>query len=338
MPPEPGWLFRVASAKHWGGGHVSRCRSLAAALRQRHPVTFVLDSDDGGWREVLAGDGITVWRGDGLPGGLWRGSLIDGYGFSEADAGALREAAPPLVALDDLLSPPAAADLVVNAGVEDVNYGTPALLGPRYALVDQRFRGLSAPEIREEIAHVVATFGRFDVLNATGLALAALFFLARQSDFRSRLSVVLGVASPNIEDVRGALESWPGEARLFVEHMDMPGLLQTADLVLGAGGVGLYERMACGVPSVTLCLAENQAANIAVCRRHGATRDAGPIDQFSVERFADAVLSLARSRRERGQQSRRGQACVDGRGPERVADAMIRFSNYDAAKPSRADT
>jgi len=337
MHSEPGWLFRVASANRWGGGHVSRCRSLAVVLRQRRSVTFVLDTDSGGWLDLLTDDGNAVWQGDDLPRGPWCGSLIDGYGFSEDDARKLREVAPPLVAVDDLMSPPSAADLVVNGGVEAVDYGKPALLGPRYALIDQRFRDLAAMKIPDQVAHIVVTFGRFDALDATGLALAALSILASRNAFRPRLSVVLGAASPNIEEVRDAVKNWPGVARLLVEHKDMPGLLQSADLVLGAGGVSLFERMACGAPSVTICLAENQAANIAVCRRHGATKDAGPIARISAEALADDVFGLAISAAQRLRQSRCGQTCVDGHGPERVAEAMTRLAGHGAAMPSAAN-
>jgi spore coat polysaccharide biosynthesis predicted glycosyltransferase SpsG len=145
---------------------------------------------------------------------------------------------------------------------------------------------------------------------------------------------VLGNASPNLVAVRRWIESWGHEACLIVDSDDMPGLLRSADLVLGAGGVSLYERMACGVPSVTVQLAENQAANIALGARHGATLSAGPIEAVTAESLAAIVLSLARSPEDRASQSRCGQTWVDGRGPLRVAEEMMRL--VDGAAQARS--
>jgi len=323
---EPGWLFRVASAKRWGGGHVARCRSLATAVRHRRPVTFVLDDDDGGWSKPLAENGFAVWTGEGWPAGRWCGTLMDGYGFSDADALSLREVAAPLVVLDDLMSPPPTADLIVNPGAESLKYAAPALQGPRYALIDRKYLGLPPPPIREQVEHLVITFGRYDTLGATELALRALTLLGDRDGLKPRLSVVLGADSPNLRDTRMYVEALGEKAQLLVDHRDMPGLLASADMVIGAGGVSLYERLACGVPSVTLCVAPNQALNIAVCERHGATTNGGPIEAQTTDGLADTVLSLACNWTAREDQSRSGQACVDGHGPQRVADAMMRLA------------
>ncbi len=327
---EPGWLFRVASSPKWGGGHVARCRALGRALSTRSPVTMLLDPDGGNWLEPLEREGFEIAFADRVPVGRWCGSLLDGYGFSEADARSLRAIAPPLVALDDLRSPPRQADLVINPGPEEASYEMPALLGPCYALIDDRYRSRPRASIRPEVGHVAIIFGRYDACDATGLALSAVDWVAREG-VRPRLSVVLGGSSPNLETVRKWCKQYDSMATLLIDHHDMPALLKGTDLVIGAGGVGLYERLALGIPSLTVRVSDNQIDNITVAARHGGTIDMGSIEQVDARALAENVLGLARSVQARQEQSRRGQALVDGCGPERVAVEMSALARRYAA-------
>lgn len=333
---EPSWLFRVASERQWGGGHVARCRALAEVMRAYRPVAFMLDEDDGGWSGALTAAGFVVLPNGDVPSGPWCGSLIDGYGFGPEIGSRLAQVASPLVAIDDLLSPPREAALVVNPGTDDAHYEVPSLLGSRFALIHSRFRDLPAPAVAGQVERVLVSFGRYDTHDAAGLVLSALSLLRRREAFAPELSVVLGGASPNLAAIRTRLEDWDGKARLIVDSDDMPSLIRSADLVLGAGGVSLYERMACGVPSVTLVLADNQAANVDLSARHGATVNAGTIGSVSIERLAESIFMLARSRQARMRQSQCGQAWADGHGPSRVAEAMMRLVDAGAEQRSAA--
>ena len=141
------WLIRVASHTRHGGGHVARCGNLGSALaRVGADVMMQLDPDSPDAAARLRRLGLATSEVDMLPSGMWDGSVVDGYELMEEEAADLARRAPPLVAIDDFLSPPEGAALVVNSALHLVGEcvgETPALLGPRFAMIDPRYAQLS---------------------------------------------------------------------------------------------------------------------------------------------------------------------------------------------------
>lgn len=327
---EAPWLIRVASRPEAGAGHVSRCRALASALSGYAPVVMALDRGGEAWLPKLAADNLTADNltaviEDEEPQGSFAGSVLDGYGFTPDYATALARRAPPLVVLDDFLDPPPCADLVVNGAPhldgQEIK-GIPALLGPRYALLDTCFQDLVPKAASDSVEHIVVTFGMRDSANATCLALKALRLLEAQ-DIRPRITVALGGNASHFEAVREAVVRLGGRASLRVDEADMLALLRSADLVIGAGGVSLLERMACGVPSITIASAENQRLAIAGAVRLGGTMDRGSVADVTPRSLTSKLAELIGNHEARAVMTVQGPRIVDGKGTERVAKAMV---------------
>jgi UDP-2,4-diacetamido-2,4,6-trideoxy-beta-L-altropyranose hydrolase len=229
--------------------------------------------------------------------------------------------APPLVVLDDFLNPPHGASLVINGAfhlsAETVD-GIPALLGPDYALVGPRFAALPVRDFSRPVREIVITFGRLDPDNATGLALAAL----GETGTDASITVVLSSGSPHVEAIAGAVEALGRRGRLAFEVPDMHPVLATADMVIGAGGVSLMERMAAGLPSATLIIAENQRLFVEGAARLGGTL-ACTADKADLARTLRTFLEDAEMRAAMSAAARR---IVDGNGPARVAQRMMKMA------------
>jgi UDP-2,4-diacetamido-2,4,6-trideoxy-beta-L-altropyranose hydrolase len=326
----PAWLFRVASASEVGGGHVARCRALACELARSQPVTMMLDRDGLFWRDSLEANGLAVLSEDDAARGPWAGSLLDGYRFSLEEARRLKDMAPPLVVIDDFVSPPAFADLVVCPG-GSVGPGRaeqlpmPVLAGPEYALLASEFSAEPAIETRAEARDVLVTFGRRDGGNATCLVLDALE-LAAADGWMPSITVILGGTAPHLEAVRQKIAKLGDRAHLLTDVDDMADRLRACDLAIGAGGVSLFERMACGVPSVTVLTADNQEAGATEVARRGATLLAGARDELSPEGLSDNLKQLSRNANMRAAMAEAARRTVDGRGAERVARRMVKIS------------
>ena len=319
-----GWLIRVASRAEAGAGHVSRCRVLARALARHAPTTFVLD--DEGWRERLAGEPFAVQTAAVASAGALAGAVVDSYDLGEAEWAALRRRARVLAQLDDFLAPRSEADVSINDAphLEGTHLGgRPALLGPHYALVDPRYV-LPQRATAERVECVLVSFGASDPGDATGLALAALG-LARLG---AKIVVALGSRAPHLASVRRRAE--PLGAELIVDAPDLVAPLARSDLALGAGGVGLLERMAAGVPSLSLALADNQRLQLDGAAAKGATRHLGAAAEASAETLSTAIVELAGDRHAREAMARRGRALIDGRGGERTATALLELARRAA--------
>jgi spore coat polysaccharide biosynthesis predicted glycosyltransferase SpsG len=193
------------------------------------------------------------------------------------------------------------------------------LLGPRHALLRAEFgdaRKTTMPR-SGPVRKILVFLGGMDVDNVTGKVLEALN-LAKCDLLQ--IDVVIGVSQP----ARAQIEAWcasrPG-ARCHVQATNMAQLFAAADLAVGAGGTTTWERCAVGLPTLALCLAENQRELLEqggrhgfVCVPEGIATDAGAI--------ALHLRALLGNEGLRHHLSRTGMELVDGGGAHRVVAAL----------------
>lgn len=321
----PVWIFRVASSLEAGGGHVARCRVLAQALAHTVPVRFVLDRGGRQWGPALLKLGFEVaFEGDEV---AREGAvcIVDGYEFEEADLSIWRRHVAMLVVFADFGRPSRFADMSIDLGgnlCSSEAKSSSILNGLQYALVDASFdRGVVTLQ-RPCFENVVVCFGTRDSKNGTVLALNALD-VTIPPNIDTRITVAIGSQAPHLASVLQLAEKMRVTTRVSIDEQDMPNLLASADFVLGAGGVGLLERMLSGIPSITVCMAENQKRVIDIAGRNEATINAGSFEQLSTETLAKLVSQIYRDPDRRAVMARNGRTLVDGTGPQRLAAALI---------------
>ncbi len=321
------WLFRVASTPKVGGGHMARCLSLAYAMAKTgaEPI-FVLDRGGEIWLSLVHDAGFDAVIEGNEPARAWSGVLMDGYHFTDTDGAHLKAltGSSPLVFIDDFSNPPTMTDLVVSSGghlIGDPLAGMPVLLGSRYALLGREYRDIPECLVKDKVQSVLVSFGRIDSKNVTSLALAALALVFADEPPFSTV-VVLGSMAPHRKSVERAVSGFPGQIELLIDVGDMPAQLVRADVAIGSGGVSLMERMAAGVPSVTVIQADNQIAGTVTSSADGGTMNAGPVEELTAEELAEMIAGLFQDRKQREKMTLAGQNMVDGCGAERVAKAI----------------
>lgn len=323
------WAFRVASRPEDGGGHVARCLTLADALAALgHKVTFVLDDTGMHWEAEIAGRGHGCGPVSATRSEVADGTLLDGYRFGEAEVRSWRARSSVIVAMIDHQEVPRWADLVAAPGMPADRTaagpaGVPAcvLAGLDYALIDPRFIGTTRRSLQGNVKNVLVSFGQRDSKNATGLVLDALDRSAELRDAGAAITVALGGLAVHRAAVEARVR---GQSKVsFQADADMVECYARADLVIGGGGLGLLERMAAGLPSVSIVLADNQQPQIEACAAAGGTLNMGPISDVDVRALAGSVDALARSPARRAEMSAAARRAVDGEGARRVAKAMV---------------
>lgn len=323
-----GWLFRVASVPQAGGGHVQRCRFLAHALADRVPVTLCLDPAGEAWRGVLSQHGLSVVaEADALTGSAWDGVVLDSYAIGPAEAKNWRQRCRRLVQFDDFLSPLPGADLVINAAPQlagqDVK-GVPALLGADYAIVDPAYAAVPPVTVPARVERVMVSFGMRDSVNATGRVLTLVEKLLEQAG-SPEIVVALGARAQHREAVKAQVGSFTGRIALLDGQEDLIQILPSIDMVIGGGGVSLLERVAAGVPSITIALNDNQSGPADGAAAKGATRYVGTVAGLSEDEFVQAFLDLCQNQSARSEMQRHARALVDGRGAERASTALLKL-------------
>jgi spore coat polysaccharide biosynthesis predicted glycosyltransferase SpsG len=293
-----------------GRGHLSRLVTLAEVLGKRAAVFLELNrgSPTATERDRLAGAGVRPHRGVS-PDAI----VVD---LPQPDDIAGRWAAERLVVFDDShrLTDPAAVvvqpSLPIWSGRAEV--GT-VLAGYAYAPIRPSLRGFPADRQPVEPAEVVVCFGGSDPHDVSARLAPA---VAAALDRAARLTVILGGGYTGRLD-EGAVPA------VVHDPADLDERLARATLAVIGGGTMKFELAHLGVPSIVVAVADDQLAVGPPFATTGAARflgDGRMVDPAAVGDVARTLLDDPAARRA---MAAAGRAAVDGRGAERVADAVL---------------
>jgi len=301
--------FRVDASLEMGSGHVMRCLTLAdELLRQGAAARFICRHLPPSLEALIQAHGHPILRlapavdANGckspLSHGHWlrtsqeedavatRAALgdedsvdwlvVDHYALDHRWESALRTHARYILAIDDLADRRHNCDVLLDQNLHDqadqrylglVPGHCRLLLGPRHALLRPEFHARRAGLQRNPgpVGRLLIFFGGMDMSNLTGRVLQA---LTAVTDPKLVIDVVIGAAHPAITSIRSLCHSRP-RTYCHVQVENMADLMVAADLALGAGGGSVWERCALGLPTLSLCLADNQAGQLRAAARAG---------------------------------------------------------------------
>ena len=316
------WLFRVASRPEFGGGHVTRCLALAAAMAPSASVRFLLDAGGEAWASAITEARYAISLDGDWPHTPVDGVVLDHYDPEVADATRWRAVARRVVAFRDGGQPVLGVDVEICPWAKRGTGPTDGSLhGLDFAVVDPSYAAISNASIEPLPGRVLVAFGYRDSPNATTRVLEALDRLG--AEWSPTVTVALGANAPNLGSVETACDRLGARARLAVEPDGLQNLLSNCDFAVGAGGVSAAERAAGGRPSLTITLNEMQVPAAQALAAAGATADCGLLASLSDETLDAALMSLAKDTGARAAMARAGRRAVDGRGAERIAQRLF---------------
>lgn len=293
-----------------GAGHVGRCIPVAAALRARGADARLVGRYDGVAAWLVERSGLPVEAPGGAPCGIgaggWDAALIDLYldhPTEMCDAAGLL----PLATVGESSRCPDAGTWIdyhagSAQGADDRRLG-----GPAYVPLDPRFAGRT-PQIGDRVQRVLVLAG------GSGSVLAA----------AGRLAVSAAEALPGVTVCAPAgiaAQAGHGVAALD-DPVDVLDALAGVDVAIVGAGMTLYEVAAAGVPCIAVGLVDNQRVVIEGCQ---ATGIAIGVDGTRDDPAPAVLAGLVRlgERGARAALSARARAVIDGKGAERIADALI---------------
>lgn len=298
-----------------GGGHVMRCLTLAAALTERGATCgFHVLPEAQAVIRAFAGDAVQIVDAD------WAApvAVVDGYDYGADDERALAASGRKVVAIDDLCRAHD-CDLVVDTepgrSASDYPGRARVLAGLDYALLRPEFaNAVRAPEE----GRVLVSLGLTDV----GAITEQVMVMMLEQGGWTAADVVVGPNAASLSFLRD-LSAGDPRVTLHVNAKDMAALQGRAQFAVGAAGNSAWERLATGLPTVTVVLADNQmnAAQFIADRRAGLMTDArAPL--FSID-FRNAFDVLAHNPVVRRAMANRAADLVDGKGAARVAAQVL---------------
>ena len=332
-------FFRVDADAENGTGHFMRCLSLAQHWLQHYgPASFAGRFPSALNRrleqETISSFPISAAHPDPRDieeslALLDRNALVvvDGYHFDSSYHDAVTAAGHRLAVIDDTAHLDRyGGQLLLNQNVyaDELDYReAPAgrLLGLRYALLSREFRSYADKRSAASggaARNLLVTMGGADPGNDTMSVLKAIANADRVFDIR----VVAGAANRHVDEIRDFCESQSGDYELAVDTMDMPAMMDWADLAIAAAGTTSWELLYMGVPTVFIAIASNQEPIGTGIDKRGAGKYLGHRRSLDWSLVAETLLALAADDSERRSLADAGRNLVDGEGVVRVAEEL----------------
>lgn len=256
--------------------------------------------------------------------------VVDNYSLGSDYEKSIR--ADKIFVIDDLMNRHHYCDYFLDQNLQataDIYSGfmdkmdTVMFLGPGFALLRPEFLTLRTrleltPRKIEKIKKILVSFGGEDV-NSDTLKMAN--SLSKETVEKYHFTFILKSTHSTYPLFLEWAKQYPSNVTVF-NFSNMAELIMDNDLFVGAGGSTSWERLALGIPSVIICVAENQrnicealAIKDYVCYL-GASNEVSPARwQSFFEKELENTASLKKM-------AERGLQLVDCRGTQKIVDRI----------------
>jgi UDP-2,4-diacetamido-2,4,6-trideoxy-beta-L-altropyranose hydrolase len=225
--------------------------------------------------------------------------VVDHYGLDASWETSVDKGAGRLLVIDDLADRRHACDALLDVGMHTVNRNpytgliepeTKVFFGPRYALIRDEFDGVQPRQrsgvVNRILVYVGGGLKSGSVLRTIALALESVDFSEMSVIFLASEEELNGIADLVLRN-----QHFRGVSPM----VDMPTLLDWADLVIGTCGTSTWERLLFGVPTMCLVTAENQRSDAELLAAAGATVNLGESESVRMRDIVAMMTELRES-------------------------------------------
>ncbi|WP_417682583.1 PseG/SpsG family protein [Roseibium sp.] len=340
--------IRTQASEKQGFGHLSRCLKLAAALRDSgEDAVFLCPAGDRPAQELIRQSGLAhVAISDGksyvdevsdYP-DTCRQVLAD---LSDADNVAGPNAVHAYVATlrakgikvfyidgafeDAVFKPDSAClpDVLIQPYVGVAAFdrpGTKHIAGGAFAILPAAYQNSPTRKIAGTAQRILVSFGGSDPQGLTQTVMQAL--AERPMDDQFRLMIGPYFSETHRTAIRDLAQKYPGQFDLREGVTDMIPHYRWADLVVTSSGLSRYESVACGAPTLFCALYPAHVAPSEAFVQAGIGRYIGLCDTLNGADWSREIEALAGDQAERRALSRTGQKAIDGKGMDRLLEAL----------------
>jgi len=252
--------------------------------------------------------------------------LVDSYFVTEAYLSTLSSVVP-VAYIDDMNSAIWNVDFLINynifgtvmdySGYEKTR--TKLILGPRYAPLRDEFQNSGIHEIHG-VKNIMVSAGGSDPEGITEKIIENVCDELKDIVFH----FIVGALNPRLRIIQ-ALAAARQNVILHINEKRMAERMKSCDIAISAAGSTLYELSACGTPTITYALADNQLIATDEFDKQGVMLSAG--DCRNNGDFIAGLTALTKRLIDdaelRSEMSRRMQAIVDGNGASRIVNKLL---------------
>ena len=270
--------------------------------------------------------------------------LVDSYYVTEKYLAALKKRITTIY-MDDIYAFSYPVDMLINYNIygEEMGYekaaafaDTKLLLGTKYVPLREEFSaGAGYVQSRKEFSEgvenvtpaadggILITTGGSDSFNLAGqLLMEAMKYDALKT---KEYHVVSGSLNPHIGELQ-ALAQKHENIHIHCNVTNMAELMAESEVALSAGGSTLYELCAVGVPVIAFSFAENQEHLVQTFVKRGIAQYGGNYRTDGNNMIQNTIAGLQKlcgDEALKTEYRRKALQLVDGRGAERIAEALL---------------
>ena len=270
--------------------------------------------------------------------------LVDSYYVTEKYLAALKKRITTIY-MDDIYAFSYPVDMLINYNIygEEMGYekdaafaDTKLLLGANYVPLREEFSaGAGYVQSRKELSlgaanvtpaeegGILITTGGSDSFNLAGQLLmeAMKYDALKEKEYH----VVSGSLNPHIGEQQ-ALAQKHENIHIHCNVTNMAELMAESEVALSAGGSTLYELCAMGVPVIAFSFAENQERLVQAFVKRGIAQYGGNYRTDGNKMIQNTIAGLEKlcgDEALKTEYRRKALQLVDGRGAERIAEALL---------------
>jgi spore coat polysaccharide biosynthesis predicted glycosyltransferase SpsG len=334
-------LFRCDATASQGYESFYQCLTYAAAMQRRRRGSYFLSRLQPNTLVSAVQKGGNEWRPADHPVGCAEDLAQTLAGVGELQVGAVVIGDPSvsseyleavsrsgvlLLVIDTQAGAKVPTGLVVNPllGPNGDSYlvgaGTQMLLGARYALVRPFIRRLRPMRAQEPPApfRAMVAMGDDDMRGQVLPRVKELMAVSRVE----RIDVVIRPQHPAMMELLALAEASPERLEVVTEPADISLRLSRCHFALTSGDGWALELACIGIPQLLLVQSPWHMLNAQRLDDEGAAVNLGDCDSVTAVQLRQAVQQILSDPRERAGMSRAGRKLIDGRGPDRLVNAI----------------
>jgi len=313
-----------------GYGHITRCTSVYQAFEERGIKSQLIVNGDETIEDLLKGKNYKVFN--------WLDDqqllfeildnvnivFIDSYLAEHDIYERISEQVETAVYFDDDLRIDYPKGFVLNGAIfaEELPYpkkeDVTNLLGTMYTPIRREFWDTPPKLIRREVEMLMVTFGGSDMCNVTPKVQKVL----NKTYLYLQKKLIVTRFFANMSEVK-KLQDKNTELIYEPDAIELKEIMQECDIAISAGGQTLYELARVGVPTIGICIAQNQLQNLKGWSKSGFLEYIGWYNDKDIQSKLIAALEKTKSYNKRISCSKKTRELINGKGSRRICDTLL---------------
>jgi len=316
--------------KNIGFGHITRCLSLYQAFQERGIKPKFIINGDNDIEYLLKNINYQMFNWLDEKSKLFEMvkdadiAIIDSYLANISLYNTLSDLVRVPVCIDGNKRLEYPKGIVLNGNIyaERLNYrkkdGVKYLLGTKYTPLRKEFWELPEKKINEKIESILVTFGGSDTKNMTPKVMK----LLNKEYPALKKDIIIGKAFHNIEEIKKEIDK-NTNLIYYSNAGKIREIMLESDIAISAGGQTLYEFARVGVPTIGICVVDNQRLNIQEWGRVGFISYIGYCSNENILINLKNAIEKIMDYNLRKRVSVLGRKIVDGKGSLRLVNKVI---------------